>query len=480
MGLRYRKSVKLGGLRINFSKSGVGYSYGVKGLRYTKTAKGKDRITASIPGTGVSYVSESGEKRKSKNAAEKYQPIQEPVKNIKMPLALKILAVICGSCFAAYYYFGQGQEISIAIASGALMGALGYLGICVLYGAVTGIAKSVFHKDILPKNNKKAVEISESDQKQVSDEAEPSKKVERKNKGRSIVRIPGHYTVVDTETTGLSPQTDRLIEIAAIRVRDGKEVARFETLVDPERDLSDEIVELTGITNAELEDAPDQEDALQQFSEFLKDDIIVAHNANFDVNFLYDSMVRCGMKPIENNFVDTLRLAKCVRPGLRNYKLATLSREYRIPQPTAHRALADCETTFAVLQRLADDAAAQGIDFKQVQKKGYTSRSRVAGITAEPGHENPASPLYEKYCVLTGELNSMTRQEAAQTIVAIGGHCTDRVTKKTDYLITGQNEYYSDSLERKTINRKKAEELMEQGGTIQIITEDAFLEMLRQ
>ena len=51
MGLRYRKSVKLGGLRINFSKSGVGYSYGVKGLRYTKTAKGKDRITASIPGT---------------------------------------------------------------------------------------------------------------------------------------------------------------------------------------------------------------------------------------------------------------------------------------------------------------------------------------------------------------------------------------------------------------------------------------------
>lgn len=136
MGLRYRKSVKLGGLRINFSKSGVGYSYGVKGLRYTKTAKGKDRITASIPGTGVSYVSESGEKRKSKNAAEKYQPIQEPVKNIKMPLALKILAVICGSCFAAYYYFGQGQEISIAIASGALMGAVLYV---VLYGVIGAI-----------------------------------------------------------------------------------------------------------------------------------------------------------------------------------------------------------------------------------------------------------------------------------------------------------------------------------------------------
>ena len=54
MGLRFRKSIKLGGLRINFSKSGIGYRYGVKGLRYTKTANGKDRITASIPGTGIS------------------------------------------------------------------------------------------------------------------------------------------------------------------------------------------------------------------------------------------------------------------------------------------------------------------------------------------------------------------------------------------------------------------------------------------
>lgn len=66
MGFRYRKSVKLGGLRINFSKSGIGYSYGVKGLRYTKTAKGKDRVTASIPGTGLSSTTESSSKERVK------------------------------------------------------------------------------------------------------------------------------------------------------------------------------------------------------------------------------------------------------------------------------------------------------------------------------------------------------------------------------------------------------------------------------
>ena len=136
-----------------------------------------------------------------------------------------------------------------------------------------------------------------------------SAKTERKAKGRSIVRVQNHYTVVDTETTGLDSQKDRLIEIAAIRVRGGKEVARFETLVKPGRKLSKKITEITGITDEELKDAPTPQDALQRFVDFLMDDIIVAHNANFDVNFIYDSLERCELPPLKNNYVDTLRLS---------------------------------------------------------------------------------------------------------------------------------------------------------------------------
>ena len=117
MGFRYRRSVKLGGLRINFSKSGIGYSYGVKGLRYTKTAKGKDRVTASIPGTGISYVAESSGKKKSRTT--KMSAANNPApetKNIqyKMPIIpnLIIAVVSIGGCIG--YYLTHGHEFLLS------------------------------------------------------------------------------------------------------------------------------------------------------------------------------------------------------------------------------------------------------------------------------------------------------------------------------------------------------------------------------
>ena len=145
MGLRFRKSIKLGGFRINFSKSGIGYSYGVKGLRYTKTANGKDRITASIPGTGISYVEESARKKRKGSSTE-------PKKNYRIPLAIKILAVLCGIGFVAYYMV-QGWEMVTALCSGALMGGLSYLALSFLYGAAAEAVGSLLHKDVSPAQN---------------------------------------------------------------------------------------------------------------------------------------------------------------------------------------------------------------------------------------------------------------------------------------------------------------------------------------
>lgn len=249
-----------------------------------------------------------------------------------------IAGVIGGIAFAAYRIF-RGAVISAAAGQGVFAGLLVFGALCAISNAFNAQSQQDsqnLDRFIEEKEKEAAAKpistMSPALQslRSASAQAKSSTKIERKSKGRSIVRIPGHYTVVDTETTGLDPQTDRLIEIAAIRVRAGKEVARFETLVKPGRKLSKAIVDLTGITDGELTNAPEPQDALQDFMDFLRDDIIVAHNANFDVNFLYDSMQRCDMKPLENNFVDTMRLARYICPNLNNYKLATLAKTYRV------------------------------------------------------------------------------------------------------------------------------------------------------
>ena len=99
--------------------------------------------------------------------------------------------------------------------------------------------------------------------------------MEREAKGSSLLQIPASYTMIDTETTGLDPQYDKIIEMAAVKVRDGKEVARFETLVNPEQPIDDFIADLTGITNEELSAAPVAADCLPDFMEFIGDDLIV-------------------------------------------------------------------------------------------------------------------------------------------------------------------------------------------------------------
>lgn len=304
--------------------------------------------------------------------------------------------------------------------------------------------------------------------------------MERPEKGSSLLAFPKSFTVIDTETTGLDASFDAIIEVAAIKVRDGKEVARFETLVNPGFEINDFIVDLTGITNAELETAPAPADVLPDFLNFVQDDVIVGHNANFDVNFLYDALLECGYQPLRNDFVDTLRLARRIRPDLDHHRLSDLTKEYSIPQPVAHRALADCETTAALLSALEKDAAEKQVDLTAYKKK-TRSASRVADlVAASPDDANPWNPLYKKLCVFTGKLDAFTRKEAAQLVVNLGGLCADSVTKKTNYLILGSNEYNPTVKDGKSTKQKRAEELILKGADLQILSESAFLELLEE
>ncbi len=160
--------------------------------------------------------------------------------------------------------------------------------------------------------------------------------------------------MVDIETTGLSPRTDEIIEIGAIKVRENKIVDTFNTLLKIDSYLNPFITRLTGITNEMLEEGIEQEEALEEFVEFTGEDIIMGHNVNFDINFIYDKCKTYLDYYLSNDFVDTMRIAKHVLPNVRNYKLGTLADYFDVDYRNAHRGLIDVEITYEVYNKMKE------------------------------------------------------------------------------------------------------------------------------
>ena len=296
----------------------------------------------------------------------------------------------------------------------------------------------------------------------------------RPDKGNSLLLFPQDYTVIDTETTGLDPYYDEIIELSAIRVRSGTVCDEFSTLVKPINSIDDFITELTGITNEDVEDAPKIKDILPDFLNFIGNDIIVGHNVNFDINFIYDYSLMCCEKPFTNDFVDTMRISHYVFPDLKHRRLADVASALGINQKQAHRALADCLTTNEILKGLQSS----GIDPEEAHR--IASRGvRASDITGESGMLQPDNPLFGKVCVFTGTL-SITRKEAMQAVANIGGICGDSVTAKTNFLILGNYDYCNSRKFEKSLKQQKAERLILKGQDIQILSESAFFDLIEK
>ena len=167
-------------------------------------------------------------------------------------------------------------------------------------------------------------------------------------RGKGCMEING--LVVDLETTGLDPKKDKIIEIGAVRIRKGKIVDSFSRLVNPGRRLNERIIEITGITDAELEGASYIEEILPEFLEFAGEDDLIGHSVLFDYSFLKRAAVNQGFS-FERNGVDTLKIARKYLAQLESRSLPYLCRYYQIPH-SPHRALSDVEATFELYKRL--------------------------------------------------------------------------------------------------------------------------------
>ena len=165
--------------------------------------------------------------------------------------------------------------------------------------------------------------------------------IDRPDKGESLLEARDNYVVIDLETTGLSPSSDEIIEFGAVLVENGRVVAEFSSLANPGHEIDPQIVRLTGITNSALSKARPVKDVLYDFLHFVADHPIVGHNVGFDVNFLYDSAMRHFGHGIDNDWIDTMRLARRSVHSVSNHKLATLLNHYGIENKNAHRACSD-------------------------------------------------------------------------------------------------------------------------------------------
>ncbi|MGN1047811.1 MAG: PolC-type DNA polymerase III [Eubacteriales bacterium] len=166
------------------------------------------------------------------------------------------------------------------------------------------------------------------------------------SKGGLACRYDGKFTdeivVFDIETTGLSVVACGITEIGAVKIKDGQVIDKFNTFVDPERPIPEEITKLTGITDEMVKGAPKAGEAIRAFFDFTGDDLLIAHNAGFDTGFIRHFAAENGMK-FENPYVDTVAISRFLNNDLKNHKLDTLAEYYHLGDFNHHRACDDAE-----------------------------------------------------------------------------------------------------------------------------------------
>ena len=179
----------------------------------------------------------------------------------------------------------------------------------------------------------------------------------------ALLKSGAVFTAFDTETTGLKPETARIIEIGAVKFDKNGIIDRFSALINPLTPIPCECSAVNHITDDMVQDMPPASKVLPDFVDFLERSVIVAHNARFDVAFLNAEAERAAMEPVKNRVIDTLALCKWAYPSAGTYKQTAVAARLGIKITEAHRAFDDafvCGNIF--LRCIRDTAALQKLD----------------------------------------------------------------------------------------------------------------------
>ena len=226
------------------------------------------------------------------------------------------------------------------------------------------------------------------------------------------------YVSLDLETTGLEPKKDRIIEIGAVKIRDGQIQETYATLVDPQTKIPERITELTGISSQMVEGKPFGQEAVKGLLDFCGELPLLGHNIMFDYSFVKHSAVNMGMD-FEKKGMDTLKLARNLLPDLESKSLQNLRQYYHLPQEEAHRALEDALTTFRLYERLREE-------FEEKNPQFFCPQELICKVK----RQGPITPSQKRYLQdlvkyhrinLDTEPESLTKNEASRLIDTILG-----------------------------------------------------------
>lgn len=220
-------------------------------------------------------------------------------------------------------------------------------------------------------------------------------------KGTLINKYTPNYVIFDLETTGISPNYDEVIEISALKVKGGEVVDEFNTLVNPGRKIPFGATKVNGITNAMVAEAPAFSHVLAEFLDFAEGLVLVGHNiAQFDMKFIWrDAEQYFGEIP-QNNYVDTLQVARKHLPKMEHHRLVDLAEHYGISSEGAHRALNDCYMNQKVYecmvaemrethQKRAEEARKKASQGVEVQQRPQHFTVKIRGVVERITYQNP-------------------------------------------------------------------------------------------
>lgn len=307
-----------------------------------------------------------------------------------------------------------------------------------------------------------------------------------------------HYLAIDFELANTWNRASAC-SVGIIEVKNNEIVDEFYTLINPLDEFEDFCIDIHGITPDMIEDQPTFKEIWPELIEILENNLIVAHNASFDMSVLRHCLNRYNLQFPEINYACSYLLSKRIYPGLSSYRLNHLIAHHGLSSFDHHHALDDAKAASDLFNKCISDSGFEDFDellnhhnykigqlltdnsykpFRSTYRnKDYMADARNVTTSNTEFDEN--HPFFDKTFTFTGTLKSMTRKNAMQKIVDIGGKCGNGVTMKTNYLVVGIQDLtrFKEGVS-KSSKMLKAEEYANRGLDIEIIAEDDFLNLI--